>query len=405
MKISTFIVAAFLLAASSLRASDVFIVLDIDTISLPPGATFTFPGGIVNNDQSTVDLNGIDITLDGSLFQVDTSPFFFGPISLAANQGTTSLPLFSVTVDLPYNVPPGIQNGTLTILGGVEVNNVYDPTVQDVLGSVPFSVDVVTPEPSTFAMFSAAILAGIGFLLHKRRKLVAPSHKEMNVTTLTVLPILLALAAVDAHANLLTNGSFDIPPAPAGSFNDYNPGDTGLTGWTIAGNPGTDVSTISTMTVFNGFSYVAEDGPNSLDLTGDGSNNDTEGVAQTIATNIGDFYTLTFWIGNVDNPLNLQGAASTVDVSANGTPLGAFTNMCTACTTTQSWQLFTTSFIATSNSTALQFLNGDPLGDNSNGLDNVSVVDNGLGIPEPATLVSVLTGLALFSASIRRCRQ
>lgn len=191
------------------------------------------------------------------------------------------------------------------------------------------------------------------------------------------------------------------PPAPAGFGNVYNSGDTGLTGWTIVGNPGTNVLTLSTTAVFSGFSYVAEDGPNSLDLTGDGSNDPSEGVAQTIATNIGDSYSLTFWVGNLYNPGGPEGVTSTVDVSANGTSLGAFTNMCTACTTTQSWQLFTTSFIATSNSTALQFLNGDPLGDNSNGLDNVSVVDNGSAtIPEPATFV--LVGLGLLGAGIRR---
>ena len=321
----------------------------------------------------------------------------------------TTLPftLFSVTVDLPYTAPPGDTDGNLTILGGVEVGGIYDPTVQDFLGSAPFNVNVVsTPEPSTFAMMAAAMLAGIGFLLHKRRKPLAPNLgaiRKMNVRTVQSLSILLALAAVDAHANLLTNGSFDIPAAPAGSFTDYNPGDTGLTGWTIVGNPGTDVATFSTLTVFSGVSYVAEDGPNYLRLTGDGSNSDTEGVAQTIATNIGDSYTLTFWVGNVDD-LPFDGVTSTVDVSANGTSLGAFTNMCTACTTTQSWQLFTTTFIATSNSTPLQFLNGDSANDNSNGLDNVSIVDNGpaTSTPEPATFALALAGLAILSSCARR---
>jgi hypothetical protein len=221
----------------------------------------------------------------------------------------------------------------------------------------------------------------------------------------TSFSILLALAAVDAHANLITNGSFDTPPSPAGSFTNYTPGQTGLTGWTIVGSPGTDVSTVSTTTVLNGVSYIAEDGPNYLDLTGDGSNNDTEGVAQTIATSIGDNYTLTFWVGNVDNPGVLAGITSTVNVSANITSLGTFTNNCTSCTTTQSWRLFATTFTATSNSTTLQFLTGDPSNDNGNGLDNMSLVDNGPATttPEPATLVLALAAaLGLLSARARQ---
>jgi hypothetical protein len=116
MRIYTFILAA-LLGAGGLRANDVFIGLDVSTVTLSPGDTFIFSGAITNNDQSTVDLNNIDITLDGSLFQVDPSFFFSGPPTVAAGASTPSVLLFSVTVDLPYTAPPGVQTG-LTILGG-----------------------------------------------------------------------------------------------------------------------------------------------------------------------------------------------------------------------------------------------------------------------------------------------
>jgi hypothetical protein len=49
MRIYTFILAA-LLVAGGLRASDVFIGLDISTVNLSPGQTFTFSGAITNND-------------------------------------------------------------------------------------------------------------------------------------------------------------------------------------------------------------------------------------------------------------------------------------------------------------------------------------------------------------------
>src|ERR1035441_7681956 len=68
------------------------------------------------------------------------------------------------------------------------------------------------------------------------------------------------------------------------------------------GAAGTNVSVVSTTDVESGIPYPAEQGSFWLDLTGDASNSDTEGVEQTVSTTIGDKYTLTFWVGNVDNP-------------------------------------------------------------------------------------------------------
>lgn len=168
MRISTAILTALLAAAVPLHAEVLNITLDVNPIILGPGQSFDVSAVITNMVQGTVDLNDIEVTLDGSLFQVDLSPFFSGPATVAAGGSTPSFPQFSVTVDTPYTGPPGIQTGTLTILGGVEFGNNYDPTTQDIMGSVPFSVDVViVPEPSTFA---PAILAGIAILLYSRRK-------------------------------------------------------------------------------------------------------------------------------------------------------------------------------------------------------------------------------------------
>lgn len=170
MKIYTFILAALLAAGGPLCTSTVFIALDVTTVTLNPGETFTFSGAVTNDVTSTVDLNNINVTLDGSLFQVDPTPFFSGPPTVAAGTSTPSFTLFSVTVELPYTAAPGIQTDTLTILGGADAGGIYDPTVQDFLGSVPFNVNVVSPEPSTFAMMTPAILAGMGLVLHKRKK-------------------------------------------------------------------------------------------------------------------------------------------------------------------------------------------------------------------------------------------
>jgi hypothetical protein len=221
--------------------------------------------------------------------------------------------------------------------------------------------------------------------------------------------LIIALAGVDARAAaLLTNGSFETtsPTVPAGFFENFASGSTGITGWTVVGAAGTDVSVINTTFAQECCTFPAEDGSNWLDLTGDASNSDTEGVAQTVATNVGDEYTLSFWVGNVFDPSGIFGITSTADVSENGTSLGAFENSCTTCTTTLTWQLFTTTFTATSTATTVQFLNGDPGSDNSNGLDNVSLADDGPAgpspTPEPASLLLLGSGLMSLAGFARR---
>src|ERR1035438_3420061 len=107
----------------------------------------------------------------------------------------------------------------------------------------------------------------------------------------TLLTIWFVLAAVDARADLITNGSFEsttTPAVSAGSFQNFGPGSTGIPGWTVVGAAGTNVSVVSTTDVESGISYPAEQGSFWLDLTGDASNSDTEGVEQTVSTTIGD---------------------------------------------------------------------------------------------------------------------
>lgn len=226
--------------------------------------------------------------------------------------------------------------------------------------------------------------------------------------TATFLAFLAALTVVNARANLIDNGSFETttPTVTAGNFVNFPSGSTGLTDWTVVGPNGTEVSAINTTFSQDGISFDAEDGNNWLDLTGDNTNSDAEGVSQTVATTIGDAYTLSFYVGNVYDPLGAFGTTSTVNVSENGTSLGAFENSCTTCTTQLQWQLLTTTFTATTTSTTLQFLNGDPTSDNSNGLDNVSLVDNGpAATPEPSSLAFLVLGSGLMGlAGYRRRR-
>ena len=223
-----------------------------------------------------------------------------------------------------------------------------------------------------------------------------------------MLAILIALAGANAFAaSLINNGSFETtsPSVAVGSFVNFLPGSTGITGWTVVGAAGTEASVVNTTYTSECCTFPAEDASNWLDLTGDATNSDTEGVAQTVTTIAGDAYTLSFYVGNVFDPRGIYGTTSTTDVSENGTSLGAFENNCTTCTTRLTWQLFTTTFTATAASTTLQFLNGDPGTDNANGLDNISLVDDGpatSAAPEPGSLLLLGSGLLSLAGFARR---
>jgi hypothetical protein len=214
----------------------------------------------------------------------------------------------------------------------------------------------------------------------------------------------LLVGAGAANANVLTNGSFETPATAAGTFTNYAVGSTGLTGWTVTGpSGGCGVSTVSGTFSQGGVTFEAEDGSQWLDLTGDGCNT-TEGVAQTVTTTSGDKYQLSYWIGNTTGG-GIFGTTSTASVFLNGSATAAFTDTnSTADSTGLNWEEFTHTFVAGS-STTLDFVNEDPGSDNSNGLDNVVLLDEGpatIGVPEPLTLSLFGAGLAGAAAMRRR---
>jgi len=196
------------------------------------------------------------------------------------------------------------------------------------------------------------------------------------------------------HAvSLIANGSFETPSVPAGSFSLFNPGSAGITGWTVVGPRGTDVAIVSTTFVQNGVTFQAFDGNQWLDLTGFNSNS-TEGVSQTVTTIAGHQYQLSYFIGNTTGG-GIFGTTSTVDVLVNGAPTFADTNS-NVSATSLNWVPITHKFTASGSATTLDFINGDPGNDNSNGLDDVALVDLGpvvTGVAEPGSLALLGAGI------------
>ena len=195
----------------------------------------------------------------------------------------------------------------------------------------------------------------------------------MKLIASIFVSIVLATSAAHA-ATLLTNGSFETPVVPVGSFSSFAVGSSAITGWTVVGPAGTSVSPVSGTFAQNGVAFIAQDGVQWLDLTGFNINS-TEGVAQTVATTVGNLYQLSYFVGNTTGG-GIFGTTSTVNVSITGVAPFSDTNSTTS-PTAQNWQQFTHTFVAAATSTVLQFTNGDPGTDNNNGLDHVVLLDLG----------------------------
>jgi hypothetical protein len=225
--------------------------------------------------------------------------------------------------------------------------------------------------------------------------------KTFKISTIAATVALLACGA--ANAQLIANGSFETPVVNPGTFQLFVVGSSGLTGWSVIGPAGRDIANVNNFSQ-NGVTFAAQSGNQSLDLTGF-NDNSTEGVAQTIATTIGDRYHLTFYVGNTTGG-GIFGTTSTVDLLLNGGQVLAAVNSAVN-TTGLTWQQFSFDFVATGASTALGFVNGDPGTDNSNFLDNVVLVDQGPvgAVPEPQTYALMLAGFSLIGLMAGRRRR
>ena len=205
---------------------------------------------------------------------------------------------------------------------------------------------------------------------------------------------LLTFCGTLAHANLIVNGTFEDPLLTPGTFQLFTLG-SGIgagANWTVIGAPG-DVAVVST--TYQAPTFPAQEQLNWLDLTGASAT--PTGIQQVIPTDAGVSYVLSFWVGNQ----NSVGVSSMINLTVNGSQAFVATNSLRS--PNMNWQLFTYEFTAISASTAIGFLNGDPAGDQSNGLDNVQiVVSSSAAVPEPASVFICGGGLIFLGVIFRR---
>lgn len=220
-------------------------------------------------------------------------------------------------------------------------------------------------------------------------------------------------AARSADANLIVNGSFEQDPSSVvanGVYQDYGawirlaPGTTFLTGWTVGAFGSGSVPGVDWHLGISPYApRPAKDGLRMIDLNIDGTGGQGSGqgtISQAFATEIGNYYTLSFWLagpssgsqGGTLNPRSVN-----VDVSGSATQTFSVT---ASDPSNQAWyqQIFT--FQATQTSTTLTF---SPLEGTSTAgywgpfIDDVSVQ----AIPGPGA-VALLALFGLRSATRRR---
>jgi hypothetical protein len=229
---------------------------------------------------------------------------------------------------------------------------------------------------------------------------------------LGMLSLVLGATSI-AKADLITNGSFEEgtftpnisldEPGKTGGMKLYN-GDTSITGWRVMNQSGGDIvwALNSDEPQGNPWKLKASDGKMFLDLTGYANNfNFPKGgiqLAQTAATQNGQYYKLTFDVGSSSSFDNLN---PVVQVSVNGNPAShtfiGNVSLPDNLPFENHWQTVEFTFKAFGPST-ISFTAWTPGVDRAILLDNVRLT----AVPEPATvLAGALLLLPLGVSSLR----
>lgn len=195
----------------------------------------------------------------------------------------------------------------------------------------------------------------------------------------------LIFVAHDVHAAPILNGSFEGGTFDGGADATHSlpPGSTTITSWTVVND------TIAWIGAGNPWSLSAQDGDLFLDLTDFISGAPFGGVTQTLSTEIGAEYRLTYYLGSYTA---LWGGPP-VSIIASA---GATSQTCTdpATSTESTWTLCTMQFTATAITTPVTLVGS--AGANYIGLDNVAVeLVDGPSVPEPAVVFLLAPALAI----------
>ena len=195
---------------------------------------------------------------------------------------------------------------------------------------------------------------------------------------LVCIAILGALSVIPVYpANIVVNGSFEMPDVPTGSFGLFG----SIPGWTLASGPSIEIQDRVAGTPFQGNQFLE------LDSTGNSS------VYQDLSTTPG-LYTLSFAFSPRPGV-----AANSMQVFWNGSPLTTINVTGTGLPDT-SWTVYSFGVTATGSTTRLQFTGLGPSDSTGEYVDDV-MVDN---VPEPASMGLLLSGALLVAVLYTRNR-
>ena len=209
----------------------------------------------------------------------------------------------------------------------------------------------------------------------------------------------------EATVNLVADGSFEVNPAERGGYN-HVAGNTSFDGghWHVTGVDVLHVDTAYEAGSGPPLVFNAQQGRNSLDLTGTGNSGPDDGVYQDVATVAGQLYTLRFWVGRATTIGSVGRdylSNATMRLSIAGGPQMEFVNDQSVASGI-AWTQFTQRFVAIAGTTRIAFRNG--LGNDYLGLDSVSVL-NSASVPEPVSWATMLGGFGLIGGAMRRSRR
>jgi hypothetical protein len=203
---------------------------------------------------------------------------------------------------------------------------------------------------------------------------------------------LMAACGAAQAANLIQNGDLEAPDVSGYAIIAAG---SSFTGWDVVGAG--NVAPIDTGFSAFGSTLNAQAGAQWIDMSG--ATTTGAGIQQSVATDLGQRYSLSFWVGNANT--NGPGSSSTINVLVNGVQIFSATN--SAITAGQQvWQEFQTSFSGTGAPTTIAFFNGDAAGDDNNGLDSITLTAT--AAPEPAAWAMMIMGFSGMGVFLRRRR-